>query len=594
VSAWFQPPSFAADDDYVVVADATLYYISDLHRKLGERVNQGASPSRLILSAFRAFGTACVEHLEGDFAFLIWDRHSRRVFCARDFTGRRPLFLAPWRGGFVVATSLDSIAALPDFDPKVNLAAVGADAAGLFFATDDETCIRGVPSLRAGHTAQWSAHEPLVTKRYWYPRSSSLQVPFDEAAVHLRELLATAVTERMSSTGPTAVWMSGGRDSTAVFAAGVHRTRASLPDSALLPLCRSHPRGDSGREDETISEIARHLGVTPHWTNAQDTPLFGGMRYRSRWSAEAFAPPFEGLTRALAQKGRALGSSIALDGYGGDFLFQVSRIYLSDLVARGQVMKAFRDWRVTDGGKEGLRGFFHYGIQPLLPRWATNALRAARGGRSFQASMQRTAPPWIVEGFVRENGLGERFASLGPDAQIGPSGVEREAQFFLTHPFFARVNARIAGFALDHGVELRSPLLDRRVVEFALSRPAEERNNAGDHKRLLRAAMHGLLPESVLAPRRGKSGTLASYFAYHMQKDGLAQLTQLLPARALSDAGIVDSDELARAVARYSVEGPAYPHTESLYCTLQAERWLAARLAVDISMQPGKKQGGAL
>ncbi len=593
-STWFQPPSFAADDDYVVVADATLYYVSDLRRALGDRVSRNASPSQLILSAYRAFGPRCVDHLEGDFAFLIWDRHSRRIFCARDFTGRRPLFLAPWRDGLVIATSLDSLAALPGFDAQVNLAAVGADAAGLLFASDNETCMRGVQSLRAGHTAQWGPGEPVVTGRYWYPSAvGDRQLPFKEAAENLRDLLATAVAERMNVDGPSTVWMSGGRDSTAVFAAGIHALRSGLAHLPLLPVCRSHPPGDSGREDETIEEIARYLGVTPCWTDAQETPMFPGLRNRTRWSAEAFAPPFEGLTRALAKTSRALGSAVALDGYGGDFLFQVSRVYLSDLVARGRVTRALRDWRAMDGGKEGLRGFFHYGMQPLLPRWATSALRAARGNRSFRASMQRTTPPWIDDRFVREHGLGEKFAALGPDGQVGPSAVAREAQFFLTHQFFARVNSKIAGFALDHGVELRSPLLDRRVVEFALSRPAEERNNAGDHKRLLRAAMHGLLPESVLAPRQTKSGTLASYFAHHMRNDGLAQLTQLLPARALSDAGIVDPDELTRAVARYRIEGAAYPHTESLYCTLQAESWLSARQAFGLSMRPRRRLGRA-
>jgi len=594
-SGLLQPPSFAVDDDFVVLADATLYYLPDLCRVLGVRVGANPSASQLILSAFRKYGVGCVEHLEGDFALLIWDRHSRRVFCARDFTGRRPLFLAPWRGGLVVATSLDSIAALPGFDPQVNLAAVGSDAAGLLFACDDETCMRGVSSLRAGHTAQWSANEPLITKRFWHPSAKNVEpMSFDDAAVHLRELLTTAVTERLSRSGPTAVWMSGGRDSTAVFAAGMHAIRNGTSNGELVQVCRSHPRGDSGREDEAIDEIGRWWGVTPHWTDAQHTPLFPGIRNRTRWSAEAFAPPFEGLTRALARTGRALGSSIALDGYGGDFLFQVSRVYLSDLVARGRVTRALRDWRAMDGGKEGLRGFFHYGMQPLLPRWATTALRAARGNQSLRASMQRTTPPWIDDRFVRQHSLTERFAALGPEGQPGPSAVEREAQFYLTHQFFARVNAKMAGFALDHGVELRSPLLDRRIVRFALSRPAEERNNAGDHKRLLRAAMHGLLPESVLAPRPAKTGTLTSYFAQHMRNEGLQLLTQLLPATALADAGIIDSTELARAVTRYRNEGAAYPHAESLYCTLQAESWLSARLTVGMSVRPRRTRGHAL
>ena len=590
-SNWIQPPSFAIDDDFVVLADATLYYVSDLCRALGGR-DGNQSPARLILRAYRRFGAACVDYLEGDFAFLIWNRHSRQVFCARDFTGRRPLFLAPWRSGLVVATSLDSIAALPGFDPQVNLAAIGADAAGLLFACDDETCMRGVRSIRAGHTAKWSLNAPVESERFWNPSGRTVAaLPFDDAAEHLRELLATAVTERLSDGGPTAVWMSGGRDSTAVFAAGMHGLRTG--DAELLPICRSAPRGESAREDEVIEQIGSWWGVTPRWTDAQHAPLFPGFRNRTRWSAEAFAPPFEGLARALARTGRALGSTVALDGYGGDFLFQVSRIYLSDLVARGQVGRALHDWRAMDSGNEGLRGFFHYGMRPLLPRWATTALRAARGTRSFRASIQRIAPPWIEEQFVREHSLAERFASLGPEGQPGTTAVEREAQFYLTHQLFARVNAKVAGFALDHGVELRSPLLDRRIVRFALSRPAEERNNEGDHKRLLRAAMRGLLPESVLAPREAKTGTLSMYVAHHVRSEGLSLLAQALPATALADAGIVNPTELATAATRYRNEGAAYPHAESLYCTLQAESWLSARLNVGMSMKPRRRRGQA-
>jgi hypothetical protein len=191
--------------------------------------------------------------------------------------------------------------------------------------------------------------------------------------------------------------------------------------------------------------------------------------------------------------------------------------------------------------------------------------------------MQRTSPPWITRQFEREYSLAERFAALGPDSQRGPTAVDREAQFYLTHQFFARINSRMSGFALDHGVELRSPLLDARVVRFALSRPGAERNSAGDNKRLLRASMRNLLPDSALAPRVGKPGTLRTYFAQHMWNDGLGRLTAMLPARQLAALGVVDSVELAKAVGQYRSQGGAYPHAESLFCTLNAEMWLRAR-----------------
>lgn len=571
-------PGFAIDDDYVVAADASLYYVSDLRRKLGRAVPPTASPSQLVLAGFRAFGRSCVDHFEGDFAFLVWDRHARRVFCGRDFTGRRPLFLAEWRAGLIVATSLDSIASLPGLNPQVNKTAVGADAAGLLFALDDDTCMQGVRSLRAGDVAQWTARDVLQTERVWHPASvQPSTLGFDDAAHHLRDLLATAVRERVSTAGPTAVWMSGGRDSTAVFAAGMLSKRGDCTDPPLIPISRSHPPGDSGRENEAVEEIARFWDVAPRWVDAQRVPMFSAFRNRTQWSAEPFAQPFEGLTRALAKAGRALGASVALDGYGGDFLFQVSRVYLADLMARGQVTRALSDWRAMDTGREGLRGFFSYGVQPILPRWAMRALGVARGGRPFLDSMERVAPPWIAPRFIREHGLRERFVSLGPSAQSGSSTAARETQFYLSHQFFARVNAKMAGFALDHGVELRSPLLDRRVVQFALSRPREERNCAGDQKLLLRAAMRGLLPDSVLAPQRGKTGTLRSYFAQHMKSDGLARLSQMLPAPALVEAGIIDPVALTCAVSRYRAEGASYPFTESLFCTLHAEAWLRAR-----------------
>jgi hypothetical protein len=193
--------------------------------------------------------------------------------------------------------------------------------------------------------------------------------------------------------------------------------------------------------------------------------------------------------------------------------------------------------------------------------------------------MQRTAPPWINRRFERQYSLAERFTTLGPDAQPGTTAVDREAQFYLRHQFFARINARMSGFASEHGVELRSPLLDARVVRFALSRPAAERNSAGDNKRLLRASMRGLLPDSVLAPRVGKGGTLTTYFAHHMWNDGLRLLDQMLPARELSALGVVDAAELTKAVDRYRSQGASYPYVESLFCTLQAETWLRGRSA---------------
>ena len=580
----------AIDEDYVVVVDGTFFYVDELARAIGQTLAPNASPARIALAAFRSLGKRCVEKLEGDFAFVVWNRRTREVFCARDFSGRRPLFLAEWQEGLVVASSLDSIAALPRFRPRVDLGTVGADAAGLFFAIDDETCMRGVKTLRSGHVATWTPGKRLHSERAWWPRVEKPNaLSIDDAALALRELISRAVVERISALGNTAVWMSGGRDSSAVFAAGMDALRKRGDARRLLPISRSHPPGDSGREDEAIEAIASFWGSSPNWVHAQDIPMFPGFHDRTAWGSESFAQPFEGLARALARESAARGAGVALDGYGGDFLFQVSRVYIADLIASGRVANALVDWRAMDSGREGLPGFVRYGVQPLLPRWAKRTFNRSRGGVRIASSMERTPAPWINPRFVRNHGFAERFAALGPDAQQADTAVDREAQFYLTHQFFARVNSRMAGFAFEHGIELRSPLLDSRVVRFALSRPRAERNTAGDHKRLLRASMVGLLPESVLASRNKKTGTLTTYFAEHMWKEGLYRIARVLPACALADAGVVDVAALDAAVAEYRVRGPSYRHVEALFCTLQAETWLRARSNASRVIEPVKR-----
>jgi asparagine synthase (glutamine-hydrolysing) len=583
-------PGFAVDEDYVVLVDGTFYYLNDLSRAIGQTLPRTASPARIVLAAFRSLGKRCVEKLEGDFSFVVWNRHTREVFCGRDFSGRRPLFVAEWQDGLVVASSLDSIAALPRFRPRVDLGTVGADAAGLFFALDDETCMRGVKTLRSGHVATWTPGKKLHSERVWWPRfEKSDGLSLDDAAVALRKLISAAVVERMSTFGDTSVWMSGGRDSSAVFAAGMNALSKRADERCLVPISRSHPPGDSGREDEAIEAIARFWGTSPSWVYAQNVPMFAGFHDRTAWGSESFAQPFEGLARALSMESAARGTVVALDGYGGDFLFQVSRVYIADLLASGRVADAVIDWRAMDSGREGLPGFVRYGVQPVLPRWAKRTFNRSRGGLRIPSSMERTPPPWINPRFIRNHAFAERFAALGPDAQQADTAVDREAQFYLTHQFFARVNSRMAGFAFDHGVELRSPLFDARVVRFALSRPRAERNTAGDHKRLLRASMTGLLPESVLASRTKKTGTLTTYFSEHMWKEGLSRIARVLPACALVDAGVVSHGALEASVAEYRLQGPSYRHIEALFCTLQAEIWLRARSSSSRAIEPARR-----
>jgi len=136
-------------------------------------------------------------------------------------------------------------------------------------------------------------------------------------------------------------------------------------------------------------------------------------------------------------------------------------------------------------------------------RRAATALR----GRALPDIRHRAVPPWLHRRFAAE--LRER---QGLANGTGDSLAEQELRAAVTAPALARVRGWLSAIAREEGVEMRFPLYDGRVIELAMSRPRVERRSGRDTKRLLRAAMRGLLPDAVLAPRPARTGVPRHYF----------------------------------------------------------------------------------
>ena len=287
---------------------------------------------------------------------------------------------------------------------------------------------------------------------------------------------------------------------------------------------------------------------------------------------EPFAHVFETWNRALIRRSRALGARVALDGNGGDQLFFTSNLYFADLLRTGRWRTLWREWKVKGGTDP--RDLWQYAVQPLLPPALVGALGWMRG-RPLKPTNERPLPPWIQPAFAREHGLVARERRHNPRLP-GAGPAAREAHWYLTAPYYPRAYGLVSAFALEMGVEVRSPLLDRRVVEFAAGRPREERNAGRETKRLLRASMRGLLPDDVLAPRDTKTGTLGAYFGGGMRRDFPALAAEAFRAPRLADLGIVDPAAFRAACAEYARNGDGSLGF-ALVQTLQVELWLRAR-----------------
>jgi asparagine synthase (glutamine-hydrolysing) len=589
--AWEDAPHFSGgalvveDNSAVAVADASIYYRDDLRAKLaaaGATASATASATELILAAYRAWGENAPEQLEGDWAYIVWDKLTGRVHCARDPGGKRPLYFTLAGNTLVVASMLSGVVA-HSIRRELDLRHLAATLAQ-FWDNGDETCWKGVSELLAGTRLDWNSakgERPRII-RHWEPPAidSTRALPFDDAAEQLRAMLECSVAQRLAPGDVNAAWMSGGWDSPSVFAAGQTYLQSHSDGASLKPVSITYPVGDPGREDELIQAIADRWQAPIHWLDVEQIPLFDDAARRAAGRDVPFAHTYEHWNRALARGSRAVGARVAFDGNGGDQLFQVSDIFLSDLFRAGRWREVARQWRAKNG--TGASNFWGWIVKPALPVGLTSFVDGVLG-RPTSDYLERAVPPWVRSDFARREGLCDHERQ-GLPRRSGHRGWRREAHFYLAAQMLPRGFGCLAGLSLEEGVELRSPLYDRRLIELACTRPREERNDRQETKRLLRASMKGLLPDHVLAPRSHRSGITTAYSDRRLREAFPSLMATYLEQPLLAELGIVEPAAIRASWDRYlqtrdvSIKIP-------LFLTLQAELWLRSHTARDATMQ---------
>lgn len=555
-----------------VAADATLHHRADLCRALGVPATPPPTDAMLAALAYARWGEDGFARLEGDFALVLWDAAAGRLVAARSFTGSRALYVTRSADGVVVATTVEALLADPRVPRTLDRAAIAAVAAGLW-GHAPRTAYAAIDEVPAGHRLTWDVPHGVRTAPFWHPGDDILmdRAPLDTAAEALRALLVDAVRERLAPEGPTALSLSGGWDSTAV--GGAATVALGAADAARLrPVSISYPAGDPGREDELIQDVVAHWGIRTRWLDVDDITLLPDPGARAAVRSLPFAHLYEEWNRALALGARAEGARVMLDGVGGDQLFQVSDILLSDLFGRGRWLELARQWKARGG--RGLANVWRWAVKPALPPVIPRVIARVRGLPPPTDHLHRRAPFWVRADGLEATGVLAREAAAAP-ALPRRSRVLAETHAYLRYAFFARVMAALRGFALEEGVALRSPLLDDRVVRFAARRPWSERSDGRETKILLRRAMRGLLPAHVLAPRPHRTGVTSAYFLRQLRGPARADVEAMLAVPRLAEWGLVDATLLRRAwehVLRHDDDETG----ARLFFTLQADLWTRA------------------
>lgn len=472
---------FLWGERYVLVFNGEIYNYRELRTELeaqGVRFRT-ASDTEVLIAAYAQWGEACQHRFNGMWAFVIWDRHAKQLFCSRDRFGVKPLYWAERDQQLFLASEPKQLRALglggqvnPEELSRFLFAGiVGATPASFF--TD-------IQSLPAGHSLTVACQQPARIAR-WYSLPNS---PVDANVIP--SLLRDSVALRLRSDVPVGSCLSGGLDSSAV----VMLAAAARADVASSPLHCIHARSSDPEVDESpfASLVAAASGSRLHTLTPSADQFWQSLTEICRIQDEPFGSPSICMQYFVMQQARASGCTVMLDGQGAD---EVLLGY-----SKFMVLALSHAWQ--SGGLSQL-------LRTLINSWSANAsltprttlqylvatllspLRAARVRRRLPFLKLPLQPVRRLYGFVSAAATDCRRTQL--------------LELFQTSlPALLRYEDRNS---MAHSVEARLPFLDYRLVEAALALPVDHKIHNGWSKYPLRTS--GFLPDEI-AWRRSKLG----------------------------------------------------------------------------------------
>ncbi|MGE3164270.1 MAG: asparagine synthase-related protein [Planctomycetota bacterium] len=459
--------------------------LRDELERAGVPAGTAATDPELILSAYRCWGPECVDHLQGDFAFAIWDRARGRLFCARDRVGTVPFYYHHAAGSqFAFASEVGPILQLPGVSRDLDPLRV-AFYLEPFFEDVERTFHASVKRLPPGHTLSVE-RTGATLRRYWSldPRRE-LDLGSDAAYVEaFRDCFLGAVEDRLRGARRPGVLLSGGLDSACVLGAVRARTRAMpAPATPFATLSAVFPGCPQADERDYIESALADGGVDSHFVVADDLSPLGAIDEMFTHIDEPFHVPNLFVYWALARKAQGLGLDALLDGVDGDTTVSHGLEYLAEMFARRRWVSLLRATRALARRLGGSTASYlwRFAVRPNLVRARPFAVRP---------------PRVIAASLVELSGWREERRAWA--AAWSRPRSHREAHWeHLTSgllPYYLEVNDQVAAtFGLDH----THPYYDSRLMELCLALPADQRLRHGWDRRIQRVAAAGWVPSRI-------------------------------------------------------------------------------------------------
>jgi asparagine synthase (glutamine-hydrolysing) len=486
--AWLRTGDGPIDQRQPLTLDGTTWIVADgrvdarsaLAGKLcldPSRPLGGIPDAELILRAYLAWGERSVERLVGDFAFAIWDGAARRLFCARDHLGIKPLYYATVGEWLLVSSAIEPIRRHSAVGDRLDDQAIADYLLFGHNADHAATAFHDVRRVPPAHTLEWSCGG-IRLRRYWQlPIEDPIYLRDEEYLEELRALLRQAVSDRLRAPA-VGIFLSGGLDSTTLAAMAA----TELPRTSIRGFTIAYESLIADAEPEAAALAARELEIEARRVVADrpagwPEPLIGN-------APEPFVALIETpVMRCYREMARF--SPVALYGEGPDnALFYDWRPYLS-------YMRRSARWSRL--AADALQFVSHHKQFPLVRAIRHRLLTSTAAGSEVPL-----IPRWMSPDLVARLNLRHRWALvMGPlpsQHAIRPTAYA-SLLMPLWHTIFDSLDPAYTGASL----EVRYPYLDIRVLQFLLKVPAVPWCR---DKHLLRLAMKGILPDAIRLRRK--------------------------------------------------------------------------------------------
>ena len=538
---------------YWVVQNGEIYNYVELRSELeglGHRF-QTSCDTEVLANAYAEWGPDCLDRLNGDFAFAVWDVRTRGLFLARDRFGVRPLFIAELGGDFWFASEVKALLRHPQARRELD-----REALAEFFVTwanpSGRSSFPGIRELPPGCSLRVSSDGIESPRRWWdLEFAPELDRRDDELLEELRELLDDSVRIRMRADVPVAVYISGGLDSSAVAALAHPYAESGL---TLFGVGFEDPRYD---ETEYQQAAASAMGAELIQTQAGPATIAELLpavaRFAERPTLRTAPAPLLQLAATVHQNG----TKVVLTGEGADELFAGYDIFREDKVRRfcardpESQMRPLLYARLNEYlGKDlgrivpFLARFYGRGLLETEDPLYSHRIRFENGARLLRLLGAPTKTPLT--------GLLDRLPPALPKLHPLDRAQYLEVVTFLEGYL---LHSQADRMLMAHSVEGRFPYLDHRVAELAARLPGRLRLLGLREKVGLRKATAGLVPPEIRA--RKKWPYRAPIAAPMLATAPGRELLDLLSPRHVDAVGVFDGKAVSSLTAKLTDQDTA-------------------------------------